>query len=170
MSTVGNIQHCLVQYVQYNCRDQYRSVHSVSKEKIEKSQSAVFTLSPIFVEQRAMADAASPTVNGLHVPDALPATELAAEDNSVDLKAVSKTHWADHWELPELMDAVGAHAMNTWNPGSALKNLPLFVRGEGVYLIDSEGRKFIDLTSQVIIATLDFEPERRRWVCRSLRQ
>lgn len=44
--------------------------------------------------------------------------------------------------------------MMTWVPSSARKNVPNMIRGEGVYLYDDKGNKYLDWTSQAVCSNL----------------
>ncbi|GAX15820.1 hypothetical protein FisN_3Lh267 [Fistulifera solaris] len=44
--------------------------------------------------------------------------------------------------------------MMTWVPGQARDNIPNMTHGEGVYLYDDEGNKYLDWTSQAVCANL----------------
>ena len=90
-------------------------------------------------------------VNGPHASDSQPNLLIGfqSRDNSVNVNNVSKRHWDDNWGKEEIEKSIFAHSMATWAPGSSLRSVPLFVRGEGIYLIDETGKKHIDLTSQV---------------------
>jgi len=96
-------------------------------------------------------------VNGVHTPHALPSPlkGFVPKDNSVDLQAVTRKHWdSEAWPAEESKAALNAHAMLTWSPGAVIKGLPLMVRGEGVYLYDSDGKQYVDLTAQAVCANL----------------
>ena len=42
------------------------------------------------------------------------------------------------------------NVMLTWAPSKAKNNLPVITHGEGAYLYDSNGKKYIDWTSQAV--------------------
>jgi len=53
--------------------------------------------------------------------------------------------------------ATRAHVGTTWSPSAALDDVPILVKGEGVHLHASDGRKFIDWTSQAICTNLGYD-------------
>jgi taurine---2-oxoglutarate transaminase len=53
-----------------------------------------------------------------------------------------------------MKQSISDHAMATWGPGSSLKDVPHFVRGEGVYLYEANGKQYVDLTAQAVCANL----------------
>jgi hypothetical protein len=97
-------------------------------------------------------------VNGPHVSDNQPNLLIGFQplDNNskVKLDDISKRHWDESWGKDEIEKSIFSHSMATWAPGSSLRTAPLFVRGEGIYLIDDSGKKHIDLTSQVIVSSI----------------
>lgn len=95
-------------------------------------------------------------VNEPHIPAALKrATEgFVPRDNTVDLTKVSKRHWDESWSPSDSADAIRKNSMATWAPGQVLDALPMMVKGEGIYLFDSAGKKYIDLTSQAVCSNL----------------
>merc|ERR1719183_1586408 len=44
--------------------------------------------------------------------------------------------------------------MATWGPGANIRGNPLIVRGDGIYLYDIDGKKFMDWTSQAVCTNL----------------
>lgn len=46
--------------------------------------------------------------------------------------------------------------MLTWAPGKARYNIPIITHGEGVYLFDDKGNKFLDWTSQAVCSNLGY--------------
>jgi taurine--2-oxoglutarate transaminase len=46
-----------------------------------------------------------------------------------------------------------AHVLTPWSAQAAL-NPPLIVRGEGAYLVDQEGKRYLDLTSGLVAVNL----------------
>jgi len=47
--------------------------------------------------------------------------------------------------------------MTTWGSGSAWRSVPLIVRGEGCYLYDDDGNRYLDWTSQAICSNLGYD-------------
>jgi len=54
------------------------------------------------------------------------------------------------WSDAQVKGAVKENVMLTWAPSKAKNNLPVITHGEGVYLYDSNGKKYIDWTSQAV--------------------
>ena len=44
--------------------------------------------------------------------------------------------------------------MMTWVPGKARDDVPNMTHGEGVYLVDDTGKRYMDWTSQAVCANL----------------
>ena len=59
------------------------------------------------------------------------------------------------WSEEKLRQSVADHPfMLTWAPGGSRANVPVMTHGEGVYLVDVAGKKYIDWTSQAVCANL----------------
>lgn len=67
---------------------------------------------------------------------------------------VSAKHWEAEWSTEHLMAESKEHAMATWGPGAPLRGAPLFVRAEGPYLYDSDGKQYMEWTSQAVCTNL----------------
>jgi len=87
--------------------------------------------------------------------EAFPPLQLAEQPNSVDL-SLSRfdRHWEKEWSPAALEEAQRAHVGTTWAPAASLDAVPYFTRGEGVYLYDSDDKRYIDWTSQAICVNL----------------
>ena len=96
-----------------------------------------------------------PAAGHTHDPWAPP--ELKARSNDVDLKAVSAAHWEDKWGAAKIRAASAAHVGATWTPSNVLDDVPILVKGEGVFLHAADGRKFIDWTSQAVCTNLGYD-------------
>ena len=92
-----------------------------------------------------------------HVHDPWSPPGFAGRPNEVDISSVSKAHWDDSWDEASIRDATRAHVATTWTPSNALEGLPVLVKGEGIHLHASDGRKFIDWTSQAICTNLGYD-------------
>lgn len=44
--------------------------------------------------------------------------------------------------------------MMTWVPGKARNNVPIITHGDGIYLVDSTGKRYLDWTSQAVCSNL----------------
>eukprot|EP00934_Nitzschia_sp_Nitz4_P004328 Nitzschia sp. Nitz4//scaffold10_size219509//199064//200734//NITZ4_001461-RA/size219509-processed-gene-0.101-mRNA-1//1//CDS//3329533019//4318//frame0 len=59
------------------------------------------------------------------------------------------------WSSDKLNQSRGENPfMMTWVPGAARHHVPNMTHGEGVYLVDDKGKKYIDWTSQAVCANL----------------
>ena len=101
----------------------------------------------------------NPPLNA-HEPWAPPTLDAAATPNGVDRGAVDRRHWAPRgaWDAAALREAQHAHVVGSWGPTSAIASLPLIVDGDGCYLIDEHGKRYLDWTSQAICANLGHSP------------
>jgi acetylornithine/succinyldiaminopimelate/putrescine aminotransferase len=52
------------------------------------------------------------------------------------------------WSTEQIRDATSESVMLTWAPGKARHTIPIIAHGEGVYLFDDKGQKYLDWTSQ----------------------
>lgn len=87
-----------------------------------------------------------------YVPDTRPRPALPSEDNSCG--AVSAIHWDETWSKEDLQAAAEANAMNTWGPSRPVSSAITVDRGEGVYIYDTNGNKYLDWSSQAICTNL----------------
>jgi len=93
-----------------------------------------------------------PRVNARYQPDeheklpALPPREPA--------EGADPAHWQSEWSDADLQSATENNVMLTWGPSAPAKDLPKIVRGEGVYLFDDQGNKYLDWTSQAVCVNL----------------
>lgn len=60
------------------------------------------------------------------------------------------------WTSEQIRDATAKSIMLTWAPGKARHNTPIITRGEGVYLYDDKGNKFLDWTSQAVCSNIGY--------------
>lgn len=77
---------------------------------------------------------------------------LPNEDNSCGQP--SQRHWRSSWSAEDVRKAAVDHAMLTWSPSSSVSSLPILERAEGVYVYDSEGKKYLDWTSEAVCVNL----------------
>lgn len=71
--------------------------------------------------------------------------------------SVSADHWAESWPAEKLRTASQEHVMTTWGPASAFRQAPLLSHGEGCYLYDVDGNKYLDWTSQAVCTNLGYD-------------
>jgi adenosylmethionine-8-amino-7-oxononanoate aminotransferase len=60
------------------------------------------------------------------------------------------------WSSEQIRSAVSDNVMLTWAPGKARHNTPIITRGEGVYVYDDRGNKFLDWTSQAVCSNIGY--------------
>jgi len=91
-------------------------------------------------------------VNGCHAaakpPSASPAPTRAS---------VSAEHWEEAWPAERLRARSQEHVMTTWGPGAAFRGAPLLTHGEGCYLFDVDGNRYLDWTSQAVCTNLGYD-------------
>eukprot|EP00928_Gymnodinium_smaydae_P015226 TRINITY_DN1558_c0_g2_i6.p1 TRINITY_DN1558_c0_g2~~TRINITY_DN1558_c0_g2_i6.p1 ORF type:complete len:555 (+),score=79.59 TRINITY_DN1558_c0_g2_i6:63-1727(+) len=94
-----------------------------------------------------------PRVNARYKPDT---PEIPAiRESNLSSGDASKRHWQDEeWADAELRQAMCHHALLTWGPSEGAGDLPIIVRGKGPYLWDSDGKQYLDWTSQAVCANL----------------
>ena len=96
-------------------------------------------------------------VNDSYKPDRLEPMKLTrVRDNHVDLGSISPDHAAPigEWSEERLRLAAAKHCIGTWGPSAAVAALPMITHGEGVYLYDSHGTKYLDWTSQAVCTNI----------------
>ena len=54
------------------------------------------------------------------------------------------------WSDDQVKSSVKENVMLTWAPSKMKNNLPIITHGEGVYLYDTNGKKYLDWTSQAV--------------------
>lgn len=91
-------------------------------------------------------------VNG-HAPPEKPHLASPAPTKA----SVSADHWEKSWPADKLKAVSQEHVMTTWGPGSAFRQAPLFARGEGCYLYDVDGNKYLDWTCQAVCTNLGYD-------------
>ena len=60
------------------------------------------------------------------------------------------------WSTEQIRDAVNDNVMLTWTPCKLRHTSPIITRGEGVYLYDDKGNKYLDWTSQAVCSNLGY--------------
>lgn len=61
------------------------------------------------------------------------------------------------WSSDQIRTAVDKHVMLTWAPGKARHNTPIITHGQGVYLFDDKGKKYLDWTSQAVCSNMGYD-------------
>jgi adenosylmethionine-8-amino-7-oxononanoate aminotransferase len=70
---------------------------------------------------------------------------------------MDQSHWDDAWDVDRLMQESQDHCMASWVPGAVFRNTPLMSHGEGCYLYDRKGKKYLDWTSQAVCVNLGYD-------------
>ena len=70
---------------------------------------------------------------------------------------MSKNHRSEAWTIEEIKKSTEEHVVYTWGATDPMRNAAIPIkRGEGVYLFDYNGNKYIDMTSQAINNNLGY--------------
>ncbi len=70
---------------------------------------------------------------------------------------MSKNHRGTAWNLDEINQSTKDHVVYTWGATDPSRNSAMAIKkGEGVYLFDYNGNKYIDMTSQAINNNLGY--------------
>jgi len=93
-----------------------------------------------------------PWVNARYLGEQYEQLPMPTEDNAVGKP--SECHWRSEWSAAELREAADEHVMLSWTASNPVKALPVIERGEGVYLYDTNGKKYLDWTSQAVCVNL----------------
>jgi len=78
-----------------------------------------------------------------------------AVDNASNL-TLHPDHDLPSWSSDQIRDAASRAVMLTWAPGKSRYQLPIITHGEGVYLFDDSGNKYIDWTSQAMCTNIGY--------------
>lgn len=81
----------------------------------------------------------------------------ATQGQETGKSIVSPKHWAESWSPDELKERSQDHVMATWGPAKPFRSVPMITHGEGCYLYDTEGNKYLDWTSQAICTNLGYD-------------
>ena len=73
--------------------------------------------------------------------------------------SVDSSHWNDlgTWNTDQLKNESDTHLMASWTAGSVFRNQPILSHGEHVYLYDTQGKKYLDWTSQAVCTNLGYD-------------
>ena len=86
-------------------------------------------------------------INAQYIPDRFEMPPKPCYNNEVF--HVSESHWKETWSDSMIRSAAEKSVMATWTPSHMIKNLMIARGSEGVYIIDSEGNKYLDWTRYV---------------------
>jgi taurine--2-oxoglutarate transaminase len=93
----------------------------------------------------------------LSLKTALSCLILQAKNNFVEIPVVDPAHFQPmgSWSSEKMNDSRHQNPfMMTWVPGKARHTVPNMSHGEGCYLFDDKGNKYLDWTSQAVCANL----------------
>lgn len=72
-------------------------------------------------------------------------------------KGLKSNHRSTPWTVDEVVESNKDHVVYTWGATDASRNASIPIeRGEGVYLFDYSGKKYIDMTSQAVNNNLGY--------------
>jgi len=128
----------------------------VSATLAEPSEAALATWQRYAELSRTDGEVGHASVNRRYVPPLQPLNlpTTPAIDNSSG--KMSDKHLKDSWSDEEIKEAVRDNVVMTWAAGAGREELPIIVRGEGVYLYDSTGKEYLDMTSQAVCANMGY--------------
>lgn len=70
---------------------------------------------------------------------------------------LASNHGSGDWSLEEVMQSTKDHVVYTWGATDPMRNSAKdFKRGEGIYLYDYAGKKYIDFSSQAVNNNLGY--------------
>lgn len=70
---------------------------------------------------------------------------------------LKSNHRSTPWNVDEVIKSNEDHVVYTWGATDAMRNSSIpIARGEGVYLFDYNGKKYIDMTSQAVNNNLGY--------------
>lgn len=85
-------------------------------------------------------------VNQFYIPNKAHPIKFTPKSNK--WKGLRKNHRSESWTKDEVMQSTKDHVVFTWGATDAMRDSSVaYERGEGIYLYDYEGNKYIDFTS-----------------------
>lgn len=94
-------------------------------------------------------------LNQFYIPNKAEKVQFTPKDNKA--KGMSKNHRGTAWNLDEINQSTKDHVVYTWGATDPSRNSAMAIKkGEGVYLFDYNGNKYIDMTSQAINNNLGY--------------
>lgn len=89
---------------------------------------------------------ASTGLNQFYIPNKPEEVKFTPKSNKP--KGMSKNHRSEPWTIDEIKKSTEEHVVYTWGATDPMRNAAIPIkRGEGVYLYDYNGNKYIDMTS-----------------------
>lgn len=94
-------------------------------------------------------------LNQPYVPNKAELPKFTPKDNKA--KGLQGNHRSAPWKLDEIQKSTEEHVVYTWGATDPSRKSAMAIeRGEGVYLFDYNGNKYIDMTSQAINNNLGY--------------
>lgn len=94
-------------------------------------------------------------INQHYIPNLPEPVKFNAKDNKA--KGMSKKHKTQNWNLDDIMKSTEDHVVFTWGATDPFRKAAIPIsKGEGVYIYDFSGNKYIDMTSQAINNNLGY--------------
>jgi taurine--2-oxoglutarate transaminase len=94
-------------------------------------------------------------VNQFYVPNKPDPVTFTPKDNKA--VGLAANHSVKEWPLNDVMKSTEDHVVFTWGATDPMRKAAKdFKRGEGIYLYDYAGKKYIDFTSQAINNNLGY--------------
>ena len=94
-------------------------------------------------------------VNQHYIPNTPETPTFKPRDNKSH--GLAPNHRSGDWTLDEVMQSTKDHVIYTWGATDPMRNAAKdFKRGEGIYLYDYAGKRYIDLSSQAINNNLGY--------------
>lgn len=88
----------------------------------------------------------SSKLNQFYIPNKPEKVQFTPKDNKA--KGMSKNHRGSAWNLDEITKSTEDHVVYTWGATDPMRKSAMAIaKGEGVYLFDYSGKKYIDMTS-----------------------
>lgn len=91
-----------------------------------------------------------------HWPHTSPALTKAVDNKSHLVVSAEHDQPMGTWTSEQIRDAVTNSVMLTWAPGKARHATPIITHGQGVYLFDDKGKKYLDWTSQAVCSNIGY--------------
>lgn len=95
-----------------------------------------------------------PNVNARYRPEDHTVEQWLPLPEPKPARGAGAEHWEESWSQEALQEAVEDNVMLSWSPSAPAQDLPHIVKTEGCYLIDSNGKRFLDWTSQAVCVNL----------------
>lgn len=95
-------------------------------------------------------------VNAQYQPDFLEPMKLTnPRENRTEVR-ISRDHDLPlgEWSEEKLRQAAEQHCVGTWGTSAGVSKLPIITHGDGVYVYDSDGKEYLDWTSQAVCTNM----------------